>query len=96
LLELAEDATQRGWWEDYADALTSEYLEFIGLEAEAVSSLQWQADVVPGLFQTEGYARQLSAAFRTVDPTTTPSEAPPQTIEAGGWAGVIVRAGSSS
>src|SRR6516165_10858544 len=35
LLELAEDATQRGWWEDYADALTPEYLEFIGLEAEA-------------------------------------------------------------
>ena len=44
LLELAEDATQRGWWEDYADALTPEYLDFIGLEAEAVSSLQWQAD----------------------------------------------------
>ena len=24
LLELAEDATQHGWWEDYADALTPE------------------------------------------------------------------------
>lgn len=73
LLELAEDATQRGWWEDYADTLTPQYLEFIGLEAEAVSSLQWQADVIPGLFQTEGYARQLSAAFETVVPTTPPS-----------------------
>jgi Domain of unknown function (DUF5753)/Helix-turn-helix domain len=73
LLELAEDATQRGWWEEYADALTSQYLEFIGLEAEAVSCLQWQADVVPGLFQTEAYARQLSAAFQTVVPTTPPS-----------------------
>ena len=73
LLELAEDATQRGWWEDYADALTPEYLEFIGLEAEAVSSLQWQADVIPGLFQTEDYATQLSAAYQTVVPTTPPS-----------------------
>jgi Domain of unknown function (DUF5753)/Helix-turn-helix domain len=73
LLELAEDATQRGWWEDYADALTPEYLEFIGLEAEAVSSLQWQADVIPGLFQTEEYATQLSAAYQTVVPTTPPS-----------------------
>jgi hypothetical protein len=73
LLELAEDATQRGWWDDYADAVTPEYLEFIGLEAEAVSSLQWQADVIPGLFQTEDYARHIREAYRTVDPTTPPS-----------------------
>ena len=73
LLELAEDAAQRGWWEDYADSLTPEYLEFIGLEAEAVSGLQWQADVMPGLFQTEAYARQLSRAYQTaVVPTTPP------------------------
>jgi len=73
LLELAEDATQRGWWEDYTDSLTPEYLEFIGLEAEAVSSQQWQADVMPGLFQTEDYARQLSVAYLTVVPTIAPS-----------------------
>jgi hypothetical protein len=72
LLELAEDATQRGWWEDYADAATPQYLEFIGLEAEAVSSLQWQADLIPGLFQTEDYARQLSDDYQTVVPTTPP------------------------
>ena len=38
-----------------------------------MSSLQWQADVIPGLFQTEDYARQLSAAYQTVVPTTPPS-----------------------
>jgi hypothetical protein len=73
LLELAEDATQRGWWEDYADALTPQYVEFIGLEAEAMSCLQWQSDVIPGLLQTEAYARRLDAAFRTVAPTIPPS-----------------------
>jgi hypothetical protein len=72
LLELAQDATQRGWWEDYADALTPQYLEFIGLEAEAASSLQLQADAVPGLLQTEDYARHLNAAYQTVVPTTPP------------------------
>jgi uncharacterized protein DUF5753/helix-turn-helix protein len=72
LLELAQDATQRGWWEDYADTLTPQYLEFIGLEAEAVSSLQLQADAVPGLMQTEDYARCLNAAYQTVVPTTPP------------------------
>jgi hypothetical protein len=72
LLELADDAAQRGWWDDYADVLTPEYLDFIGLEAEAVSCLQWQADVIPGLLQTEEYARQLNAAYRAVDPTVPP------------------------
>jgi Domain of unknown function (DUF5753)/Helix-turn-helix domain len=70
LLELAEDATQAGWWDDYADALNPQLLEFIGLEAEAVSSLQWQADSIPGLLQTEDYARQLSVAYQSVVPTT--------------------------
>jgi hypothetical protein len=72
LLELAEDAAQRGWWDEYADALTPEFVEFIGLETEAVSSLQWQADAVPGLFQTEDYARQLNIAYQSVVPTTPP------------------------
>lgn len=73
LLDLAQDAAQRGWWDDYADILTPQYLEFIGLEDEAVSCLQWQADVIPGLLQTEDYARQVSAAFLAVDPTVSPS-----------------------
>jgi hypothetical protein len=74
LLELAEDAVQHGWWEDYADVLNPQLLEFIGLEAEAVSSLQWQADFIPGLLQTEDYARQLYDAVRSlVDPATPPS-----------------------
>jgi hypothetical protein len=73
LLELAEDAAQRGWWEDYADALTAEYVEFIGLEAEATSSFQWQSDAIPGLFQTEAYARQLNTAYRSVVTTTPPA-----------------------
>jgi hypothetical protein len=38
-----------------------------------MSILQWQADVIPGVFQTEDYARQLSAAYQTVIPTTPPS-----------------------
>ena len=74
LLALAEDAVQRGWWEDYADILTPQYLEFIGLEEEAASCLAWQADIVPGLLQTEAYMRQLSIAYQRVDPTIPHSE----------------------
>src|SRR5438105_1733696 len=37
LLTLAEDAAQKGWWEDYADSLSADYQQFIGLEDEASS-----------------------------------------------------------
>jgi hypothetical protein len=73
LLELAADATRRGWWDDYAEAVNPQYLEYIGLEAEATYCRHWQTDVVPGLLQTEAYARQLGAAFRTVVPTIPPA-----------------------
>ena len=73
LLELAEEATGRGWWDDYADAVHPQYLEFIGLEAEATSCSQWQSDVIPGLLQTADYARQLDAAFKAIAPNIPPS-----------------------
>ena len=73
LLELAEDATKRGWWDDYADVLTHDFMEFIGLEAEATSTRQWQSDVIPGLLQTAEYSRKLDAAFRQINPMTPPT-----------------------
>ena len=74
LLALAEDAVQRGWWEDYADVVSPQYMEFVGLEDEAASCFAWQADIVPGLLQTEAYMRQLSIAYQRVDPTIPHSE----------------------
>ena len=50
LLALAEDANQRGWWEEYADALTPDYMEFLGLEAEADRCLRmacWRDNTRP-------------------------------------------------
>lgn len=73
LLHLAEDAIQPGWWEDYSGALAPEYLEYIGLEAEAASIADWQPDVVPGLLQTEAYAKRISVGFQGVIITTPPS-----------------------
>jgi transcriptional regulator with XRE-family HTH domain len=70
LLTLARDAVQKGWWEDYGDAITDEYMTFIGLEAEATSISQWQVEVVPGLLQTEDYARQVHLGYQRVMPTS--------------------------
>jgi Domain of unknown function (DUF5753)/Helix-turn-helix domain len=66
LLALAADANERGWWEDYADVLSASYMELIGLEAEAASVAEWQNVSVPGLLQTEEYARLVIDAFQNV------------------------------
>jgi hypothetical protein len=75
LLGLAQDAARRGWWDSFGGVLTPEYLEYVGLEAESVSISEWEADVVPGLLQTEDYARQIAAGYQQVMPT------PPNVIE---------------
>jgi transcriptional regulator with XRE-family HTH domain len=66
LLALAVEANERAWWDDYADALYPEYREFIGLEAEAASALAWQMAAIPGLLQTEAYARAIHKAHQQV------------------------------
>jgi len=64
LLALAVEANERAWWYDYADALTPEYMEFIGLEAEAASEWEWQLAAVPGLLQTGEYAQAVHSAHQ--------------------------------
>lgn len=68
LLNLARDATQKGWWEEYSGTLSEDYQEFIGLEHEATAMAIWHVDVVPGLLQTESYARQIISSYSRVEP----------------------------
>jgi transcriptional regulator with XRE-family HTH domain len=68
LLALAEDAAQKGWWEELADSLSDDYKQFIGLEHEAASIAIWHVDVVPGLLQTESYARHIISSYSRVEP----------------------------
>lgn len=66
LFGLLRDADQRGWWEDYEDTLPGEYTRFLGLEAEATFQRNWEPQVVPGLLQTEDYAREVILATRGI------------------------------
>ncbi len=70
LLALAADATQKGWWEDYGDSLSADYQQFIGLEDEASEIAAWDVYVLPGLFQTEAYARHIIGTYRQIEPVT--------------------------
>ena len=68
LLGLAEDAAQKGWWEEYGDSVSEDYQQFIGLEHEATSMAIWHVDVVTGLLQTEAYARHIISSYSRVEP----------------------------
>jgi transcriptional regulator with XRE-family HTH domain len=68
LLALAEDAARKGWWEEFADGLSADYQQFIGLEHEASSIAIWHVDVVPGLLQTQAYARHIISSYSRVEP----------------------------
>jgi transcriptional regulator with XRE-family HTH domain len=68
LLGLAEDAAQKGWWEEHGDSLSDDYKQFIGLEHEATSMAIWHVDVVTGLLQTEAYARHIISSYSRVEP----------------------------
>jgi transcriptional regulator with XRE-family HTH domain len=66
LLALAEEATLKGWWEAYSDVLAEGHMAFIGLEAEATAILEWHINVIPGLLQTEQYAREILSGYNEV------------------------------
>lgn len=68
LLGLAEDAAQKGWWEEFSDSMSEDYQQFIGLEHEASSMAIWHVDVVTGLLQTEPYARHIISSYSRVEP----------------------------
>jgi transcriptional regulator with XRE-family HTH domain len=70
LLALARDASKKGWWEDYGDSLSPDYQQFIGLEDEASAIAVWQLDVVPGLLQSEAYARSIISTYSQIEPVT--------------------------
>jgi transcriptional regulator with XRE-family HTH domain len=65
---LAGQARQRAWWEAYGDSLASAYETFIGFEAEATAIYNFEAQIVPGLLQTDEYASAVTAILYPDDP----------------------------
>jgi len=62
LVQLARDARRKGWWHGYGRALPPWFEAYVGLESAAARLRDYQPMVVPGLLQTQGYARAVLQA----------------------------------
>ncbi|MFC7513323.1 helix-turn-helix domain-containing protein [Streptomyces thermocarboxydus] len=71
---LAEDANRPGWWQRYHDVLPEWFSLYVSLEGAARIIRSYEPHFVPGLLQTEDYARAVLEAG-------TIGTAGPETVE---------------
>jgi transcriptional regulator with XRE-family HTH domain len=62
LMGLAKETKAKGWWHAYGDVIPEGFDVYIGLEEAASLLCMYQSELVPGLLQTEDYARTVISA----------------------------------
>jgi transcriptional regulator with XRE-family HTH domain len=62
LMALAKETKAKGWWQAYGDVIPEWFDVYIGLEEAASQIASYDSELVPGLFQTEDYARTVITA----------------------------------
>lgn len=67
-LDLVRESNQPGWWHRYSDLMPGWFHDYVGLEESASRIQTYEQQFVPGLLQTEGYARSVIARGRPSDP----------------------------
>ncbi|MGW1767178.1 helix-turn-helix domain-containing protein [Streptomyces sp. NPDC002073] len=63
ILDIHKSAAEVGWWEqaEYEEVLPSGLGVYVGLEYDARAVQTWELGYIPGLLQTEDYARAVHA-----------------------------------
>lgn len=59
VLGLARQANEPGWWQPYSDSMPGWLELYVGLEQAASVIRCYETQYVPGLLQTEGYAKSV-------------------------------------
>src|SRR5690606_4324314 len=62
LTSLAKATKDRGWWHAYGDVIPRWFELYVGLEAAASGLRAYEPELIPGLLQTPGYAREVIRA----------------------------------
>ncbi|OKI21079.1 transcriptional regulator [Nocardiopsis sp. TSRI0078] len=65
LLGLISSANAQGWWHEYGDVLPQWFGVYVGLEEAASVIRTFEVQFVPGLLQSEDYARSVIRLSRT-------------------------------
>ncbi len=68
LCTLARQANAQGWWHSYSDIMPQWFEFYVGLERAADRIRTYQVQFVPGLLQTEDYARAVVLLEHTGEP----------------------------
>jgi transcriptional regulator with XRE-family HTH domain len=68
LLGLAQDANSPGWWHRYGDVLPGWFETYVGLEEAAALVRTYEVQFIPGLLQTEEYARAVISLGNSASP----------------------------
>jgi transcriptional regulator with XRE-family HTH domain len=59
LVQLSRDSRQKGWWHAYSDTIHPQFATYVGLESAASEIRVYEVNLIPGLLQTEEYARTM-------------------------------------
>jgi hypothetical protein len=62
LVQLARESRQKGWWHAYGDSVLPHFATYLGLESAASEIRIYEVNLIPGLLQTEDYARAVISA----------------------------------
>jgi transcriptional regulator with XRE-family HTH domain len=62
LVQLARESRQKGWWHAYGDSVSPHFATYLGLEGAASEIRIYEVNLIPGLLQTEEYARAVITA----------------------------------
>jgi len=62
LVKLAQLSKKRMWWSELKDRVPPQLLTYVGFEAEANRIRYYSTVFIPGMFQTEEYARAIFSA----------------------------------
>jgi transcriptional regulator with XRE-family HTH domain len=73
LLTLTKDTYRKSWLENESASLPSRFAAYVSMETEAEAIWDWEPHIVPGLLQTEDYARSIFEAWQSVV-TMSPAE----------------------
>ncbi len=68
LMGLAKETKARGWWHSFGEVIPEGFDIYIGLEESAARIDWYEPLLVPGLLQTEEYARAVIRSYNLAEP----------------------------